>query len=297
MNTKPVVLIVDDVATNLQSLALLLKEAYIIKIAIDGERAIELMNQEPIPDLLLLDVEMPGMNGYEVCKILKQNSSTAYVPIIFVTAKDSMMDEEYGLEIGAVDYIVKPYRPAIVKARVKTHITLKRQHDKLAVMAQCDNLTGLYNRHYLNEEGIGRISRAKRHCESMSCMILDIDHFKKINDTYGHLMGDLILTSISTLLQSSARKEDIVARYGGEEFVIMLDKCDIDSALIKAEKLRGDIEKLNPNNIHVTASFGVAELTVSMNTIDEIVKNADTALYYSKEHGRNQVNVYSETIH
>lgn len=294
MNTKPVVLIVDDITTNLQALALLLKETYTIKIATNGHRAIELMNQEPIPDLILLDIEMPEMNGYEVCKILKQHASTAYVPIIFVTAKDSITDEEYGLEIGAVDYIVKPYRPAIVKARVKTHITLKQQHDTLALMAKCDNLTGLYNRHYLNEEGIGRISRAKRHKEPMSCIILDIDHFKRINDTHGHLTGDVILTSIANLLKSFTRKEDIVARYGGEEFVIILDKCDQNSAFIKADKLRHEIELLHPNDITVTASFGIAELDPSMNTLDDILKHADSALYHSKEHGRNQVNSYKK---
>lgn len=125
MNTKAVVLIVDDVSTNVQTLALLLKEEYDIKVATGGARALELASQDPIPDLILLDVQMPEINGYDVFKLLKEESVTAKIPIIFITGKDAIEDEEYGLELGAVDYIAKPIRPSIVKARVKTHITLK----------------------------------------------------------------------------------------------------------------------------------------------------------------------------
>ncbi|MBV5348085.1 response regulator, partial [bacterium] len=163
MRDKAVVLIVDDVRINLQTLAHILKEEYTVKVASGGAQALELVAQEPIPDLILLDVGMPDVSGYDVCRILRENSSTVNIPIIFVTGKDSIEEEEYGLSLGAVDYITKPIHPSIVKARVKTHITLKRQHDLLKTMAVRDQLTGLYNRHYLVDIMAGKVSEAKRH--------------------------------------------------------------------------------------------------------------------------------------
>lgn len=294
MKTKAVILIVDDVPTNVQTLALLLKEEYVIKVATGGARALELASQEPIPDLILLDVQMPDMNGYDVLKLLKEENITAQIPIIFVTGKDAVEDEEYGLQLGAVDYIAKPIRPSIVKARVKTHITLKQQHDQLVGMATHDQLTGLYNRHYLNDALSKKVAHAKRHGEALSVIIVDIDHFKNVNDTFGHLMGDLILKAVGSTMLGTARKEDIAARFGGEEFIILLDNCTAHDAQIKAEKLRSDIEALHPEGITVTASFGVAQLQGDMQRCEDLLKNADTALYLAKETGRNRVVLYEK---
>lgn len=294
MKSKAVVLIVDDVPTNVQALALLLKEEYVIKVATSGERALELANQDPIPDLILLDVQMPDINGYDVFKLLKENSITAEIPVIFVTGKDAVEDEEYGLELGAVDYIAKPIRPSIVKARVKTHITLKQQHDQLVGMATHDQLTGLYNRHYLNDTLSKKVAHAKRHSEPLSVIIVDIDHFKSVNDTFGHLMGDLILKAVANAMEGNARKEDITARFGGEEFIVLLDNCTAHDAQVKAEHLRSQIEALNPEGIAVTASFGVAQLQQDTQRCEDLLKNADTALYIAKEEGRNRVVVYEE---
>lgn len=289
MNTKAVILIVDDVPTNVQGLALLLKDKYVIKVATGGGRALELAVQEPIPDLILLDVQMPDMNGYEVLKLLKEDSITAKIPIIFITGKDAIEDEEYGFELGAVDYITKPIHPSIVKARVNTHITLKQQHDKLVAMATHDQLTGLYNRHFLSDALSKKVAHAKRHGQALSVIIVDIDHFKNVNDTFGHLMGDLILKAVATVMQDSARKEDIAARFGGEEFIVVMDECMASDALVKAEKLRSQIEVLNPEGIKVTASFGVAQLEPDMKRYEDLLKNADSALYVAKEDGRNRV--------
>lgn len=294
MSNKAVVLIVDDVPTNVQALALLLKEEYVIKVATGGARALELASQDPIPDLILLDVQMPEMNGYDVLKLLKQESTTADIPIIFVTGKDAVEDEEYGLELGAVDYIAKPIRPSIVKARVKTHITLKRQHDQLVGMATHDQLTGLYNRHFLNDILGKKVSEAKRHGYALSVVIVDIDHFKNVNDTFGHLTGDMILKAVAKVLEGNARKEDVAARFGGEEFVIVLDSCTSHDALVKAEKLRSQIEALHPESVSVTASFGVAQLESDVLRYEDLLKNADTALYIAKEEGRNRVIVYEK---
>lgn len=292
MSNKAVILVVDDVPTNVQALALLLKEDYAIKVATDGVRALELAAQDPIPDLILLDVQMPDMDGYDVLRLLRENSDTAHIPIIFVTGKDSAEEEEYGLELGAVDYITKPIRPSIVKARVKTHLMLKQQHDQLMAMATHDQLTGVYNRHYLADDLSKRMSQSKRHNEALSVIMVDIDHFKNVNDTFGHLMGDLILKAVAKVVGESARKEDTAARFGGEEFVLVLDNCTAHDALIKAERLRSKIEALMPESIAVTASFGVAQLDAHIEQYEELLKNADTALYVAKEEGRNRVVLY-----
>lgn len=294
MVEKAVILIVDDVPTNVQGLALLLKDEYVIKVATGGARALELASTPPMPDLILLDVQMPDIDGYSVLKLLKENSDTHNIPIIFVTGKDLAEDEEYGLELGAVDYIVKPIRPMVVKARVKTHITLKQQHDLLSAMATNDHLTGLYNRHYLSDSLSKKIAKAIRHTLPLSVLMIDIDHFKNINDTFGHLTGDLILKEVSGLLKQSARKEDIAARFGGEEFVIILDTCTASDALMKAETLRKAIEDLNPNGVRVTASFGVAQLEQDTAGHENLLKNADTALYVAKNEGRNRVVLYQK---
>lgn len=296
MKTKAVILIVDDAPTNVQALAHLLKEEYVVKVATSGVRALELAGQDPIPDLILLDVQMPEMNGYDVLKSLKENSVTAQIPIIFVTGKDTVEDEEYGLELGAMDYITKPIRPSIVKARVKTHITLKQQHNSLLEMATHDQLTGLYNRHYLSDVLDKKVSQIKRHSEPLSVIIVDIDHFKKVNDTFGHLMGDQVLQAVANVMDASARKGDVAARFGGEEFIIVLDNCTAQDALVKAEKLRSTIAALHPQEISVTASFGVAQLEDDTQRYEDLLKNADTALYVAKEEGRNRVILYEKRL-
>lgn len=296
MSEKAVLLIVDDVPTNVQALALLLKEEYTIKVATGGSRALELASQDPIPDLILLDVQMPEMDGYDVLRLLREQSDTVHIPVIFVTGKDSVEDEERGLQMGAVDYITKPIRPSIVKARVKTHITLKQQNDKLIAMATHDQLTGLYNRHYLSDVLAKKVAQWKRHNDPLSVIMVDIDHFKSVNDTFGHLMGDLILKAVGNVIEISARKEDIAARFGGEEFILVLDNCTAQDAMIKAQGLRIAIEALTPQGIAITSSFGVAQMNEDVVKYEDLIKNADKALYEAKEEGRNRVILYKDAI-
>lgn len=289
MNKEPVVLIVDDVASNVEVLANILKEKYQIKIAQSGEKALELALKYPLPDIILLDIEMPSMDGFEVLKELKINSITKSIPVIFVTSHDATAQEEKGLLEGAVDYITKPIRPIIVKARIKTHLTIKEQYDKLIYAASHDQLTALYNRHHLNEEGGRKFSRALRYQDRLSVIMLDIDHFKEINDTYGHLVGDTILKEVAKTLNTSKRNEDFASRFGGEEFVILLDNCALEDAHNKAEILRKNIEALLPQNVVVTASMGVAELSFAHSSFEDLLKDADKALYEAKASGRNKV--------
>jgi len=286
---KPVIMIVDDVATNVQALASILKDDYTLKVATNGQTALKLSLQEPIPDLILLDVQMPGMSGFDVCKILKSKDSTKDIPVIFVTGNVSDGSEELGLNLGAVDYITKPIKEAIVKVRVKTHIDLKLMRDNLFLLAMNDALTSVYNRNFLFNEAERILSRSRRNGELFSVIMLDIDHFKLINDQNGHQVGDDVLKAIANELKVSIRNEDVVARYGGEEFVVILTDCDLTLAKEKAEYLRVAIEKLRPNGLKVTSSFGIAVFDNKYVDFDEILKDADDALYEAKDSGRNRV--------
>jgi len=291
-NTKKTILIVDDSPANIQSLAGVLKDDYKLKVANSGERALEILENEDEIDLILLDVLMPEMDGYAVLEALKQNPKTKEIPVIFVTGNDSFEDEEKGLEAGVVDYITKPIRPAIVKARVKIHMTIKTQRDTLQYNAMHDMLTGLYNRHHLDAEGTRKFAKALRQGSNFSVIMADIDHFKEINDTHGHIVGDKVLQAVASVLNSSNRVEDFVARFGGEEFVILLEDCTCGNATEKVETLRQHIENLMPNGIRITSSFGLTNISAKYNTLEEMLKDADTALYKAKEDGRNRVICY-----
>lgn len=289
MSDKATILLVDDTRTNIELLAGCLQKTYNLKVAMNGKRCLELAESEPVPDLILLDVIMPDMDGYDVCRQLKDNSLTKDIPIMFVTGKDSDEDEELGLQLGAVDYITKPIRPAIVTARVGTQVILKQQSDTLRSMALHDQLTSLFNRHYLIEAANSKVARIKRHGGTLSLMMIDIDYFKLVNDKFGHQAGDTVLRAVASVLSSGSRKEDVVARFGGEEFVVLLDDCSILDAEEKAELLRSSIEQLLPEGISVTASFGIAELDPDGETFEHLLARADQAVYLAKEQGRNCV--------
>ncbi|WP_372870600.1 diguanylate cyclase [Shewanella sp.] len=282
------VLIVDDVRTNLLVIGQCLKGLYNVREATSGAQCLKLARSEPQPDLILLDVVMPDLDGYQVCKALKSDPMTAEIPIIFVTGRDTDEDEQRGLQLGAVDYITKPIRPAIVRARVSAHIQLKQQRDRLQFMALHDQLTGLYNRHFLVETASQRLARVVRHRTPMTVVLLDIDHFKKINDNHGHLTGDKVLIAIAKLLNANIRKEDVVARLGGEEFVILLD-CGLDIAAQKMENLRGLLESMQPEGLKVTGSFGLVEASPFNADFSHLLVMADDGVYRAKSQGRNRV--------
>lgn len=296
MIDNPTILIVDDEPANIQVLAACLKHRYKIKVATSGQQCLDMMAEHEKPDLVLLDIEMPGMNGYEVCEALTSDPHMN-IPIMFVTARDDVDDEERGLKLGAVDYITKPVSPAIVEARVNTHMMLKHQRDLLEKMALHDQLTGLYNRYYLIEEARHKVAISKRHDTDLSLLMMDIDHFKAINDEHGHPTGDVVLKKVSSVLLELSRTEDITARFGGEEFVVVLDHCNSENAEIKANLIRKKVEALKPEGISVTVSIGVAQLHGEGDGFSGMLKRADVAVYNAKEQGRNQVVVseYFET--
>jgi diguanylate cyclase (GGDEF)-like protein len=289
LDDKACILLVDDEPANIQLIAGYIKDDYQIKVATSGEQCLRIANSKDKPDLILLDVEMPIMNGYDVCEQLKREPTTASIPVIFVTAMQTEEDEEKALMLGAVDFLTKPVRPAILIARIKTQIILKKQHDALINLAMRDQLTNLYNRHYLLEMANHRVARAMRKKVPVSVLILDVDHFKKINDTQGHVVGDLVLKSLAELLQQLCRQEDILARFGGEEFLIFFDECDEKNATNIAERMRKDIALLNPAEIPISASVGVAQLKIGEEGFTDLVKRADDAMYHAKKTGRNKV--------
>ncbi len=293
---KPCILVVDDTPANIQVLALVLKDKYRIKVATSGPHCLEQVRGTDKPDLILLDIMMPGMDGFEVCEELKADPSTSKIPVIFITGRQDTHDEQKGFEVGAVDYITKPIRPVIVAARVKTHITIVQQQKELKSMALHDQLTGLYNRHFLIEMAEQKVASALRHKDDLSILMVDIDHFKNINDTHGHQMGDTILQLVGRLLGNKYRKDDVVSvRFGGEEFVVLLNRCDLEQATICAEKIRQDIEDLKPEGLTVTVSIGTASLKPSDNDFTTLLQRADDALYQAKDLGRNRVVSDSDT--
>ena len=286
------ILIVDDAPANIQILANILKDQYRICVATSGQQCLDQANSNDKPDLILLDVMMPEMDGFEVCKRLKKDYDTKKIPVIFVTGRQDTHDEQTGFELGAVDYILKPVVPVIVMARIKLHCTLIQQQRALQKLALHDQLTGLYNRHYLDEIADQKIASAHRHQHDLSILMVDIDHFKKINDAHGHLVGDAVLKKLGHLLRKEYRKEDVVSvRFGGEEFVILLEFCNQKQAASCADKMRKDIESLQPEGISVTTSIGIAQL-LPKEHFSDLIKRADEAVYKAKENGRNCIVSY-----
>jgi diguanylate cyclase (GGDEF)-like protein len=289
------VLIIDDVPTNIQVLAEALRQDYRVKVATNGPDALVIARQT-LPDLILLDIMMPGMDGFEVCRQLKSDLATQAIPVIFVTASDDLGDEEKGLNLGAVDYITKPFHLPVVRARVRNHLHLKLKADLLERMAHIDSLTGIANRRRFDETLEVEMRRCQRSGQPISLLLLDIDHFKHYNDHFGHGMGDLCLTQVAASLQTNAaRAADLVARYGGEEFAVILPHTDTEGAQQIAERLRTAILELNiphapdTGQAQVSISIGVTTaLSTDQLSASGLVAAADKMLYQAKAGGRNR---------
>ena len=292
MDKKALVLIVDDAPVNLQVLSWCVREDYDFVTADTGEACLDRAFTKPYPDIILLDVQLPGLSGHETCIRLKKNLKTKHIPIIFITSENENEDEELGFKLGAVDYITKPLNPSIVKARISTHITMKLQRDELNHLAYHDQLTGLYNRHFLIKTANKWVRKGLQTGFDVWLLMIDIDHFKHINDTYGHPVGDKILQQVATALNSVLREHDIIARFGGEEFVVMFKPDGEKNALVKADRVLKIVEALMPEGLKTTISIGVAQLSASDKDFFTLLKKADDALYEAKENGRNRVEIW-----
>lgn len=292
--SPPTILIVDDSQANRHVLTKILGQDYRIEAVASGYECLRFVEKRK-PELILMDIEMPGESGYETTAKLKTNPETTDIPIIFVTGRTSDEDEERGLKLGAVDFISKPFKAGILSARVRTHVLLKQQQDHLMRLAMRDQLTGTFNRHYLVDAAEEKIALARRHRTPLSLIVLDLDHFKKINDNYGHNAGDLILKKVGELLMRRCAQNFIVSRFGGEEFVLVAD-MPIANAHYQSEILRHRISELNPQGIHVTTSVGISQLRSDEDNFRDFFKRADEALYQAKANGRNCI-VSAEDMH
>ena len=292
---KPTILVVDDMTTTLLLLHDLLKDTYEVKIAKSGTKALEILESPNDIDLILLDIVMPDIIGYDVCKRIKNNETIKNIPIIFITGRTSQEDEEYGLNLGAIDYITKPFNKAIVKLRIKNYLDLKIKNDMLEKLSMYDGLTNIRNRRFFDETFEKTFSEIKRDKKSLAVLMIDIDFFKPYNDNYGHGQGDETLRKVAKALEKTIKRaSDFVARYGGEEFVILLKDINKDGVEAVANNLLNAVRELKITHEfskienYVTVSIGVSYYNSSSDiTKLELLLKADETLYNVKNSGRN----------
>ncbi len=296
MDRQRKILIIDDSTSSIRILGSALRKQYDVLVATSGEKGLEVAVAQA-PDLILLDIMMPGINGYEVCRQLKENPRLSSIPVIFITAKDDAEDEEQGLNLGAVDYITKPFRIPIVLARVRTHLRLKDKSDMLERLASVDGLTDIPNRRRFDEVLQMEFQRAKREKLPLGVILIDIDFFKNFNDTYGHAAGDECLRRVARALSNCLKRPaDFVARYGGEEFVTVVPNTHLEGTVALANSMRQAVfDERIPHGTSKTAEYVTISLGADVTqfqpeiSAEELLKNADKALYLAKQHGRNQV--------
>jgi diguanylate cyclase (GGDEF)-like protein len=295
------ILIVDDAPENLRLMHAILKPLYRVKAANNGHSALKLAQADPRPDLILLDVTMPELDGYSVCRQLKAEPATAEIPVLFLSARNDSENEEMGFAAGGADYITKPISRPILEARVRVHLEnktardfLRAQNTLLETLARTDPLTGVGNRRQLREAGAAAFAQAAQFREPMSVLMLDIDRFKRINDSWGHACGDSVITAVASTCRDALRASDTVARLGGEEFALVLPATGAAVAGELAERLRSSLATLpllapDGTALGCTVSIGVATLDPRDTSFDELLLRADHALYRAKEAGRNRV--------
>lgn len=309
IDSLPSLLVVDDQPINIQMLYEIFSDTHQVRMATSGLEALAACAEE-LPDLILLDVMMPDMDGHEVCQRLKLDERTRDIPVIFVTAQNDPHDEALGLEMGAVDFITKPVNAAVVRARVRTHLQLRAALHQVWELAFHDALTKLPNRRLLGDRLDQAMAAGKRSASHGALMFLDLDNFKPLNDVYGHELGDQLLIEAAERLRRCVRETDTVARFGGDEFVVLLTSLTVDRgesitlASAIAEKIRNALSEPYVLTIHCdgappktvehrcTGSIGVALFQGQQHTQGDVLKWADAAMYQAKEAGRNLFRFY-----
>lgn len=324
-STKGSILLVDDLPENLKLLTELLSElGYTVRSAISGSRAIKTVKLKP-PDIILLDIKMPEMDGYQVCQAFKSDPDLCNIPILFISALDDTFDKVKAFQSGGVDYITKPFQLEEVVARLETHLTIQKQqrilqveiakrqqtelalqeknrqlqeaNHKLELLANLDGLTQIANRRRFDDYLAIEWRRHQREQNPLALILIDIDYFKRYNDSYGHQVGDSCLIQVAQAIAKVAqRSTDLVARYGGEEFAVILSNTHREGALRVAVAIQMAIAALGiPHgnsevSDHVTLSMGVSSLVPTWEqSLETMIAYADQALYTAKKQGRNQV--------
>jgi diguanylate cyclase (GGDEF)-like protein len=301
----PTILVADDEPINRTLIQRRLERAgYYVLVAENGREAVAAA-MRALPDLIILDVMMPLMDGLEACRLIKGNEATQDIPIIFLSARDETDVKVSGLSLGANDYISKPFKAEELLARVEVAMRMKRERDRLRLSAEqalataevaqeramTDQLTGLLNRYGLQRVLAHEYAEARRYARPLSCIMTDLDNFKLINDTFGHIAGDAALKQVAAILTEVVRGSDMVSRYGGDEFLVLLPETDIEGADALAEKVRAVAASQSFGDgdprFQLTLSIGAATLADTESGNDMIVR-ADMALYDAKEQGRNR---------
>ena len=309
-NERACVLVIDDSPMELRALSMILSATYDVKIAKDGYVGLELAIRNRV-DLILVDLSMPGMSGFEVLKALKEDEDLSEVPVIIVTGSESGDDEVKGLEMGAADFIRKPFLDAVVKLRVGLHLQLRRQLKLVEGFSLMDGLTGIGNRRNFDQTILSEFRRSARAKEPIGLLMVDIDNFKRFNDRYGHINGDTCLKVVAKAMADVAlRGSDFVFRWGGEEFIVLLSQTPLEGAVVFAERLRQTIEELPMYcgdevtsatvSIGVGATYPAVSLIKDRDTdfeddIKEFMININKALHRAKANGRNRVEAFDPT--
>ena len=293
------ILIVEDSLESAQLMEYeLLDEGFEVSIANSGEQCLDLA-VTTMPDLILLDMYMPGMNGLETLEKLKRLAEIANIPVIMVSASEATQDVIRALDLGASDYVIKPVVFQVLAARMRSALRLKQATEQLESanrdlkrLATTDPLTKLSNRGYFFSLAKAEFSKAQRHKRPLSIIMLDVDNFKSINDTYGHAAGDAALSSLSKTLTKAIRDSDIVGRVGGEEFAVCCPDADLNGALAISERIRKDCEAqllhYGDHNFRFTVSLGVTSTTNYELSLNELINKADRLLYHAKHNGKNR---------
>ncbi len=293
---KKSILIVEDETINLNMLISILGEEFTLIVEKSGLKAIQ-RAEEQLPDLILLDIILPDLDGYSVITALKNNELTKEIPVIFVSSLNNVEDEEKGFLLGAVDYVSKPYNAAIIRARVRTHMKLLSQRKLLEKIAMLDGLTEIPNRRSFTNQFAHEWDRASRNGTYLSLIVGDVDSFKAFNDHYGHGIGDVALKGISNAIRSSLnRGSDFVARIGGEEFAVILPECDREGGIVIGERICEAVRRLNIKHEFsaaancITISLGGVTLTPAPQfSQTEMFEWADQQLYAAKNQGKNRL--------
>lgn len=299
------VLVVEDDREIRDMVTMMVKSmGYAVVTAVNGKDAFARLREQSV-DIVLLDLMMPEMDGFEFCQRVREDASLRDLHIIITSARDALEDKVRGLELGAADYLTKPFSLTELQARIKVgerivryQKTLQAQQTQLEHLAREDALTGLANRRRFEERAREELLRAGRYQHALSVLLADLDHFKAINDTYGHSYGDTVLKEVGQAFVHHCRSSDLCARYGGEEFAILLPETQLPEAQLVAERLCTAVRNLTftqtARAIQVTASFGIACVdTVTPQSLEEIMEQADQALYTAKHNGRNRVEIYA----
>jgi two-component system, cell cycle response regulator len=301
------ILVVDDNRDNIEIIATRLRlRGYAIEEAVDGTQALAMVYAHP-PDLILLDVMLPDIDGYEISRRIKREPTLPFVPIILVTARDTTQDKVAGLDAGADDYLTKPINFPELEARVRSMLRIKRLQDELEEknrelerLSISDGLTGLYNHRHIHGLLNDEFERAERTGSMLTVAMFDLDHFKSVNDEWGHQAGDRVLEQLADILRFNAREIDRLGRYGGEEFMALLPGTGVEDGAVLVERVRRDVARRSfdighGRNLRMTISAGVASFPDErVGSPETIVRLADEALYAAKSGGRNRVVRFDE---